>query len=217
MKSIRLTVLPFLLFAFILVARADDATPVAKAPPAAAAMDQDWSIEIGSGFLVADVRTDLPGYTMVPADLTAAMRIDDDSLDNFLDGIVRGHTEFLFRGFGYGVIHGIESRFTGVNFGPRYNFVQPGWKWVPFVEGFVGLAFSDSQGLTITRGQVGQGQDFAFNFGIALGTRYDINDAWFVRFTGVYSHVSNAGLSDPERKNRAMDAAGPEVSLGYRF
>lgn len=215
MKSIRLLVLPFLLLASILVARAADPAP--SVTPHAEAMDQDWSIELGTGFLVADVRTDLPGYTIVPGSLTAAMKMDDDSLDNFLDGIVRGHTDFVFRGFGYGVIEGIESRFLGVNFGPRYNFVQPGWKWVPYVEGFVGLAFNDSQGRTIARGQVGQGQDFSFNFGIALGTRYDINDSWFMRFSGVYTHMSNGGLSDPERKNRAMDAAGPEVSLGYRF
>ncbi len=179
--------------------------------------DKDWSIELGSGILIADVRTDLPGYTLVPADLTASLKVDDDSLDDFASGIFRGHTEFVFRGFWDAVIYGTESRFVGTSLGPRYNFVQPGWKWVPFVEGNIGFAFTDSQGVTTDRGQIGQGQDFAFNFGIATGVRYDISDDWFVRFSAIYTHFSNAGLSDPERKNRALDAAGPEVSFGYRF
>ena len=154
---------------------------------------------------------------MVPAHFTAALRLDDDTLENFAGGVFRGHTEFLFRGFGIAVVHGTESRFIGVGLGPRYNFVQPGWKWVPFIEGNVGIAFTDSQGVTLTRGQVGQGQDFCFQFGIAAGTRYDITEDWFLRLSGVYTHFSNAGLSEPGRKNRALDAAGPELSFGYRF
>lgn len=179
--------------------------------------EKEWSLELGSGLLIADVRTDLPGYTIVPADMTASFKLDDDTMDNFASGILRGHTEFIFRGFGYTVIHGTESRFVGASFGPRYNFVQPGWKWVPFVEGNVGFAFTDSQGVTVDRGQIGQGQDFCFNFGIAMGVRYDITNDWFVRLSGMYTHFSNGGLSSPDRKNRALDAAGPELSFGHRF
>ena len=181
------------------------------------AYSKDWSIEVGTGLYLADVRTDLPGYTVVPADLKAAMKIDEVGLDDFAGGIFRGNTEFIFSGYGLAVLHGTESRFVGAKFGPRYNFVQPNWKFVPFVEGYVGFGFNDSQGASDARGQIGQGQDFSFNFGIATGVRYDINDDWFVRLSGVYTHFSNAGLSEPARKNRAMDAAGPLIALGYRF
>jgi len=179
--------------------------------------DKDWAIELGSGVLISDVRTDLPGYTLVPAAFTAVFKVDDVSLDNEVGGILRGNTEFLFRGLGLAVVEGFESRFIGFQFGPRYNFVQPGWKFVPFVEGHVGFSFTDSQGVTLARGEVGQGQDFVFNFGIAAGVRYDISDAWYLSLAGMYTHFSNAGLSDPERKNRAMDAAGTLLSVGYRF
>ncbi len=205
-------VLVFSLALFISIVRADDPNHKIQIKD-----DKNWSIELGSGFMLSDVRTDLPGYTLVPAKLTASTPVDDVSLDNWCDGIFRGYTEFYFRGFGYAVVHGTESRFIGAGFGPRYNFVQPGWKWVPFVEGNVGFGFTDSQGVTLARGQVGQGQDFCFNFGIGTGVRYDINECWFARLSGTYMHFSNGGLSEPGRKNRAMDAAGPEISVGYRF
>lgn len=179
--------------------------------------DKDWSLEIGSGYLVSDVRTDLPGYDLVPAFITASTVVDEVGNDKLLGGVLRGNTEFFFKGFGIAVVHGIESRFVGIDLGPRYNFVQPGWKWVPFIDGNVGFAFTDSRGVTTSRGQIGQGQDFCFNFGITLGTTYNITDDLFVRFSAIYTHFSNSGLSEPDRKNRALDGAGPEISVGYRF
>jgi hypothetical protein len=179
--------------------------------------DHEWSIETGTGFYISDVRTDLNGYTFVPATLTASTVVDEISLDNFAYGTCRGYTEFMFRGFGLAVVHGIESRFIGISLGPRYNFCQPNWKWVPFVEGNVGFAFNDSRGLTLGAKQMGQGQDFSFQFGMCAGVRYDITNDWFLRLTATYTHFSNAGLSEPVRKNRAIDAVGPEISVGYNF
>lgn len=202
--------------------RADDGSVPGKVkettPDVRVSDDKEWSIEVGSGILLSDVRTDLNGYTLVPAELTATKVVDEVGNDEALGGILRGNTEFFFRAFGMAVVHGLESRFTGIQLGPIYNFVQPGWKVVPFVAGDVGFSFCDSQGVSETRrGNVGQGQDFSFNFGVRGGFRYDITEDWFLRLSGVYTHFSNAGLSEPERKNRALDAAGPELSLGYRF
>ncbi len=189
-----------------------------KMPAPAVHEEKEWSLETGSGLLIGNVRTTDTGAMLVPAELTASLKLDDDSLDNVCGGVFRGHTEWVFRGFGMAVAHGIESRFVGANFGPRYNFVQPGWVVVPFVEGNVGFAFTDSQGYTDpVKGQQGQGQDFNFNFGIGTGIRYDITPSWFMRVAGVYTHFSNAGLSEPGRKNRALDAAGPMLTFGYRF
>ena len=200
-----------------------DSMPVlkSKAPAKAneaTAKDYDWSLETGSGLLISDIRTDNKGYTLVPAELTASLKLDDVSLDKELGGILRGYTEFVFRGYGMAVKNGIEDRFVGMNYGPRYNFVQPGWDLIPYVEGNVGFGFTDSRGYTDpVKGQQGQGQDFCFNFGIGLGFRYDISPSWFMRVAGNYTHFSNAGLSEPGRKNRSIDAAGPQLTFGYRF
>lgn len=63
----------------------------------------------------------------------------------------------------------------------------------------------------------GLGQDFNFKFSVNTGIRYDINDAWFIRLMAEYAHFPNAGLSEPARQNRAIDAAGPQPSVGCRF
>ncbi len=193
-----------------------------KSGPQPASSDQEdekeWSAELGSGVLFSNVRvSSLDAYTLVPIDFTASLAVDEVSLDDFWGGIFRGNTEFIFRGFGMAVTTGTESRIVGFNVGPRYNFVQKGWPVVPFIGADVGFGFADSRGKTNGTQQVGLGQDMNFYFGVVTGIRYYINEDWFVRFTVAYNHFSNAGLSEPARQNRAIDAMGPELSVGSRF
>ncbi|MDE1171198.1 MAG: acyloxyacyl hydrolase [Verrucomicrobium sp.] len=186
----------------------------------AAAEDYDWSIELGSGAAFSNVReSHLDGYTYIPVNATAALKIDDVSLDNQLGGILRGYTEFLFQGYYDQIVNGPsgENYIAGANFGPRYNFVQPGWKVVPYVQGLVGFGFADSNPTVVGGSAHGLGQDFNFTFGVGVGVRYDINDRWFTRVGAAYTHFSNAGLSEPAHPNRAIDAVGPQVGVGYRF
>lgn len=194
--------------------------------PLTAAADKNWSTELSSGVLFSNVRTG-PGnnYTLVPVQLAGILKVDDVSLDDFAGGIFRGNTEFLFRGDFYQVTFGQENHLAGLSVGPRYNFVQPGWKIVPFVEGTVGILFADSNPQTYgaTNGsgvgsqQRGLGEDFNFTFGVAVGFRYDINEDWYLRASFDYAHVSNAGLSEPQWQNKAIDAVGPKIGVGYRF
>ena len=186
--------------------------------------DKDWTIELGTGALFGNNRFDdtrtgsaNPDYTLIPIDLTATLAVDEVGLDNFWGGVFRGNTEFFFRGSSHIVTQGIEDHFVGFYVGPRYNFVQRGWKIIPFVESPVGVAFTNSQGESRNGLQVGQGQDFCFTFGIAGGVRYDIDDSWFLRLTMRYTHFSNAGLSEPGRENHGLDVIGPVVSFGRRF
>ncbi len=175
----------------------------------------DWSLETGSGVLFSNMRSkNLDSYTLVPASITASLKLDDPSED---EGWWRGYSEFAFRPYGMAVTHGSESRIVGLDFGPRYNFVQPGWKVVPFVGAMVGFGFANTQDYPNPAIPYGLGQDFNFEFTVNLGVRYDINDAWFVRLMAEYVHFSNAGLSEPARQNRAIDAIGPQLSVGYRF
>ena len=88
---------------------------------------------------------------------------------------------------------------------------------VPFVGGTVGFGFANSKGLRENNEFVGIGQDFCFQFTVEGGVRYDINDEWYLRLSGIYTHFSNAGQSEPERPNHAIDQMGPELVLGYRF
>lgn len=183
-------------------------------PSCCSCSEKDWTLELGSGVTFSNVRSGQPNqaYTIVPVSLTASLKLDDVSLDNFLGGWLRGYSEFFFSGDYDVIVRGPESHYEGLMFGPRYNFVQPGWKIVPFVEGGVGGGFADSN-----PAKGGLGQDFNFSFETAAGIKYNIDCDWYVRLEVEYQHISNAGLSEPQFPNHPIDSLGPKLSFGYSF
>jgi opacity protein-like surface antigen len=176
--------------------------------------DKDWTLELGSGASWSNVRSGQPNqaYTVIPIHLTASLKLDDVSLDNYLGGVVRGYSEFFFRGDYEQIVHGPENHFEGLMVGPRYNFVQPGWKIIPYVEGGVGIGFADSNPMA-----GGLGQDFNFTFEAGAGAKYNLCKDFYVRLGVEYQHVSNAGLSEPQFANHPIDELGPKLSFGYSF
>jgi len=194
--------------------RALAGTDMKAMTPPSCCSENDWTIELSSGAGWSNVRSGQPNqaYTIVPVSLTASMKLDDVSLDHFLGGWLRGYSEFCFSADYGQIVHGPETHYEGLFVGPRYNFVQPGWMIVPFVEGGIGFDFADSD-----PEMGGLGQDFNFTFGVAAGVRYNINDDWFVRLAVDYRHVSNAGLSEPQFPNHPIDSLGPRLSVGYSF
>jgi opacity protein-like surface antigen len=185
-----------------------------SSPPTCGLTDKEWTLELGSGATFSNVRSGQPNqpYTLVPIDLTASLKLDDVSLDNVMGGVLRGYSEFFFQGQYQDIVRGPETHYEGIMVGPRYNFVQPGWKVVPFIEGGVGVGFAESRPEA-----GGLGQDFNFSFEMAAGAKYLINDDFFLRLTVEYQHVSNAGLSEPQFDNHPIDALGPILSFGYAF
>jgi opacity protein-like surface antigen len=183
-------------------------------PTCGSCSEKDWTIELGSGVGFSNVRSGQPNqaYTIVPISLDASLKLDDVSLDNFLGGFLRGYSEFFFEGQYEQIVHGPENHYEGIMVGPRYNFVQPGWKIVPFVEGGVGIGFADSNPKA-----GGLGQDFNFTFEAGAGAKYNICDDFYVRLGVEYQHVSNAGLSEPTNPNHPIDELGPKLSFGYAF
>ena len=115
--------------------------------PPSCCSEKDWTLELSSGVAWSNVRSGQPNqaYTVIPITLTASLKVDDVSLDNFLGGVLRGNTEFFFSGQYEQIVHGPENHYEGLMVGPRYNFVQPGWKIVPYVKGGVGIGFADSK------------------------------------------------------------------------
>ncbi len=177
--------------------------------------EKDWTVELGSGVIFSNVRVPGPpdkGYTLIPINFTASLKLDDVGLDNFLGGWLRGYSEFYFNAGYFQIVHGPEDHFEGIMVGPRYNFVQPGWKIVPFLSGGVGLGFINSKPQ-----EGGMGQDFNFSFETSAGFKYLINDEWFARLAIEYKHISNAGMSEPTNPNHPIDALGPQLTFGYAF
>ena len=127
----------------------------------------------------------------------------------------RGNTEWVTSFFVSPIIEGPESRMLGFAMGPRYNFVQPGAHFVPYIESQVGLLWVDS--VDPEDHPAAQGQDFCFTFMVGCGVRYDFSDRFSASAGVCYQHVSNGGLSEPEHRNTGLDAVGPSLSVLYKF
>jgi hypothetical protein len=137
--------------------------------------------------------------------ITARWRIAATKSDSWL----RGYHQFYVLGMAEPVFRGPENHYFGISTGFRYNFVQPGARWIPYISGGVGLGWIDS---TDTFG--GQGQDFTFNVLSAAGISYKLNNHWKASGGILYQHLSNGGQTDP---NTSLNLFGPQVGLTYSF
>jgi opacity protein-like surface antigen len=126
------------------------------------------------------------------------------------DNWLRGYNQFYISAIAEPIFKGIENHYFGLNFGMRYNFVQPGSRFVPYISGGLGLGWIDSH----PEIPGGQGQDFTFNILTAAGISYLIDDHWKVNVGILYQHLSNADQTDP---NPSLNLVGPQVGLNYSF
>jgi opacity protein-like surface antigen len=126
------------------------------------------------------------------------------------DGWLRGYNQFYISGVAEPIFKGIENHYFGLNFGMRYNVVQPGSRIVPYFSGGLGLGWIDSH----PEIPGGQGQDFTFNILTAAGISYLINDHWKISAGILYQHLSNADQTDP---NPSLNLLGPQLGLNYSF
>jgi opacity protein-like surface antigen len=130
------------------------------------------------------------------------------------DSWLRGYNQVYFLAMGEYFARGLENHYFGVSSGLRYNFVRPNSRFVPYISGGVGLGFVDA---TRVRESGALGQDFTFNILTAIGVSYKLNDQWRATAGVQYQHLSNAGMSEPERPNSSLNSVGPELGITYTF
>jgi opacity protein-like surface antigen len=126
------------------------------------------------------------------------------------DSWLRGYNQFYVSGMAEPIFKGIENHYFGFNLGMRYNFVQPGSRFVPYFSGGVGAGGIDSH----PEVPGGQGQDFTFNILTAVGVSYIVNDHWKIDVGVLYQHLSNGGQTDP---NPSLNLFGPQVGITSSF
>ncbi len=204
MLCFNILTLTTLILAPVFAFATDVTRPDIVEPPAFRADRVSVSYETAAFFDVGNKNN----YFILPQIATVGWQLDE--VGN--SGWFRGNTEFLFSAFFHPVLNGPENRFVGAAFGPRYNFVQLGSRWIPYIESRVGFCFTDSG--TVAGAQ---GQDFCFTFLVGTGVRYLINDHWQISAGALYQHTSNAGLSEPARENNGLDAIGPKLGVHYAF
>ena len=126
------------------------------------------------------------------------------------EGFMRGYNQVYFLAMAQPIFRGPENFYYGISAGLRYNFVQPGARFIPYISGGVGLGWIDSHADVFGA----QGQDFTFNILTAIGVSYKVNDQLKLTVGGLYEHFSNAGQTSP---NPSLNLFGPQVGLTYSF
>ena len=166
---------------------------------------QRFEFALESGYLFGAINPPTD-YQILAEFLTARIRWGVVRGDTWL----RGYNQFYVSAMAEPILQGIENHYFGMNFGMRYNFVQPGSRFVPYFSGGLGLGWIDSHAEI----PGGQGQDFTFNILTAAGISYSINDHWKISVGALYQHLSNGGQTDP---NPSLNLFGPQVGVNYSF
>jgi Lipid A 3-O-deacylase (PagL) len=151
-------------------------------------------------------------YTLIPLSLQLRWHLTDIGGRSFW----RGNTELTFGGNYTSIAQGPESYYGAVLAGVRYNFVQPGWKLVPYTDLRGGFGWTNAQQpyeQAHHQRWVGQGQDFTFNFIWGLGMRYNFNPRYSISAGLAYMHISNFYLSEPKYINHGINVIGPNWGL----
>jgi hypothetical protein len=154
----------------------------------------------------------LPGYNIIPLIWSVRWHLYDISGRLFW----RGNTDASL-GLSYNIISaGPESFYAAVIAGLRYNFIQPNWRIVPYLEARGGLGWTNAKqpyekhhGLRL----LGQGQDLTFTFMFGGGARYNFNPEYSVSAACSYMHISNMYLSEPAYYNHGINVVGATVGL----
>jgi len=135
------------------------------------------------------------------------MLTDPETEESFfrgnLEAILEFSTSFVCEGFGNVII--------GPSLLIRYNFVQPGSKFIPYVQAGAGVVYTDAHE---DQSQNAIGQAIEFTPQGSIGLHYLIGDNWSINVEAMYHHISNAGLAD---RNTGVNALGGFIGFTYFF
>lgn len=110
---------------------------------------------------------------------------------------------------------GPDSYFLG--WAPEVRLIFPlgssRWSWQAAFAMGLGAADAD-QGRP---DDGGLGQSFTFLLSAKSGLRYAVSDSWSVWLGAGWLHLSNAGLSEPKKKNIGADSFGPVLGVAWAF
>jgi hypothetical protein len=118
-----------------------------------------------------------------------------------------GNVEVLGELIGGTVVEGRGSYLAGGTVWIRYNFVEPNWRLIPFVQGGLGAELTDFDQRLI-------GEKFNFNLNVGAGVRYFVKPNLSIDLECLYQHLSNAKLSSTDI---GINAVGPILGVSYYF
>ncbi len=117
--------------------------------------------------------------------------------------------------FASAILSGPESYYLGG--GPQLRVIVPlgESRWSIYANGGGGFGAADAN--EADKLDRGLGQDFTFLLLAAGGVRYAVNDRWTIWLGGMWHHLSNNDLSEPDKRNTGLDAVGVVLGGGFAF
>ncbi len=187
------------------------------APPAKNALGSSpfdagrHEIQIGAGINMSinSASAARPTLDDVDAHMRVGWMLNDPMLNEWLGGIFRGNIELLADAFAGGIVRGPGNYLAGMSLLLRYNYLQPGWKLVPYHQFGIGFAYSDVHE-DVTQRLLGQ--EFEFNLQCGIGVRYLLSDRSALYVEGSWRHISNAGLAN---RNAGLNSLGVQLGVSY--
>lgn len=149
-----------------------------------------------------------PRFNFAPIDLRLGCMLYSPCPD---DCCLRGNIEALLELTAAPVIYGFGDIVTGPTILLRYNFVQPDWRLVPYLQAGGGFTYNDGYR---DKSQRALGQAGEFYLQATAGFHYLLSSHCSIDLEGGYLHISNAGTND---RNGGINALGGSLGITYFF
>jgi len=127
------------------------------------------------------------------------------------DDPLRGNFEAVLEATGSYIWESFGTYMVGITGLVRYNFVQPGWIVVPYVQGGAGIIYTDARNWS---NQEAIGGNWEFTPQAAVGMKFLLDKNWTFNVEGSFQHISNANTS---ARNQGVNALGGLVGFTYVF
>lgn len=128
-----------------------------------------------------------------------------------LNDPLRGTFEAVLEATGSYVWYSFGTYMAGVTGLVRYNFVQPNWFVVPYIQGGAGIIYTNARNWS-NQDAIGANVEFTPQF--AGGLKFLLDKNWTFNIEGSFQHISNANTS---ARNEGVNAYGGFVGFTYVF
>ena len=130
-------------------------------------------------------------------------------------GPVRLRHQLMGTFFAAAILSGPESYYLGGGLQLRLIIPLGDTRFSLYGNSGGGMGVADAN--EADKADLGLGQDFTFILLAAAGVRYAISDQWSAWLGGMWHHLSNNDLSEPEKRNAGLDEFGVVLGAGYSF
>jgi lipid A 3-O-deacylase len=127
------------------------------------------------------------------------------------DGFFRGNFEGILELTTADIMSGYGNVVVGPAGLVRYNFVQPDWPIVPYLQVGAGIIYTDAYK---NKYQRAIGEAIEFTPQASAGARWMLNNEWSLDSEFMYHHISNAGFNG---RNLGVNGIGGNIGVTYYF